>query len=518
MVYQNIDHINHHDNTSQLTYEQSILKPHLPEVKWMPDDEDLMVEVSYFLRKDIEKAYIEAWHLANASIEYRNPEGLKDRYTSEMIEKIKSNNISKYGRTKRKDISHRLRLTFLSTDKNFVTFTDTKALVIRQFIVSNKKGESITQHIQYENQQVIMVFQDGKWKVKEMIQTATSPHPALREQPILSHEIALISGLNYYPTDTPWLDFWPNFSEKSTSDDFKKIKGLGMNTIRIFIPYEIFGGNHIDHNHLINLNKLMDIADTYELKVIITLFDFPSGYSLDQYLDHDLHLFRIVESVKNHPALLAWDIKNEPDLDFHIHGKDRVTAWLSFMTNRLHEYDINHPVTIGWSTPDIAYHLENQVDFISFHYYREVDKLPSKLAILKDRTNKPILMEEYGSSSYSSFWYPGSQNICQQSNYNNLIKTSAEENGVTANLLWCYSDYPNELDQIFGKKPWIYKPQTSFGLFDIHGNMKYTLNGKIQECYSFNPFVPTLLLFLFACGFLLYFLFSFALGRYLPNI
>jgi endo-1,4-beta-mannosidase len=48
-------------------------------------------------------------------------------------------------------------------------------------------------------------------------------------------------------------------------------------------------------------------------------------------------------------AILAWDLKNEPNLDFENRDKSNVLSWLEHMITVVKENAPNHLVTIGWS-------------------------------------------------------------------------------------------------------------------------------------------------------------------------
>jgi endo-1,4-beta-mannosidase len=66
-------------------------------------------------------------------------------------------------------------------------------------------------------------------------------------------------------------------------------------------------------------------------------------------------------------AILAWDLKNEPNLDFENRDKSNVLSWLEHMITVVKENAPNHLVTIGWSKL-AAIHLANKVDFVSYHF------------------------------------------------------------------------------------------------------------------------------------------------------
>ena len=62
---------------------------------------------------------------------------------------------------------------------------------------------------------------------------ATEPAPSL----ILP---AALVGVNYYPKDKPWHDFWPKLTTHEIEADFDRIKRMGGNAVRIFLQFDAF--------------------------------------------------------------------------------------------------------------------------------------------------------------------------------------------------------------------------------------------------------------------------------------
>ena len=106
-----------------------------------------------------------------------------------------------------------------------------------------------------------------------------------------------------------------------------------------------------------------------------SLFDFYGDYSVLDWTLTQRHAKLIVNAIKNHKALAYWDIKNEPNLDFKSRGQTLVTAWLDNMIDFVKSQDPNHPITIGWSNAESSFVLKDKLDFVSFHYYEDIDDL-----------------------------------------------------------------------------------------------------------------------------------------------
>ncbi|MDO1499047.1 glycosyl hydrolase [Winogradskyella maritima] len=68
--------------------------------------------------------------------------------------------------------------------------------------------------------------------------------------------------------------------------------------------------------------------------------------------------------------------------------------------------------------------LTTELDFISFHYYRKTQRFLASYNALQDAiNNKPIVLQEYGYSSYDGIWnaYKGSEE--DQANYYKEMQT-----------------------------------------------------------------------------------------------
>ncbi len=169
---------------------------------------------------------------------------------------------------------------------------------------------------------------------------------------------------------------------------------------------------------------------------------------------------------------MAWDIKNEPDLDFESRGRDRVLAWLREMIQQVKHWDPDHPVTIGWSSPGAAQELHKQVDFVSFHYYKDPADFPKDVADLKKVVgNKEVLLGEFGYSSYSGIanLYTGSEE--KQALYYSEMMASIRQLELPA-LSWTLHDFEDIPERVVGKLPWRKAEQEHFGLIDKNGTPK----------------------------------------------
>ena len=283
--------------------------------------------------------------------------------------------------------------------------------------------------------------------------------------------LAGIKGVNYYPQHSPWDTFGESFNSETLQSDFQIIRNMGLNTIRIFVQYDDFGCANIPIEKLEKLNTLMSLASREGLGVIVTLFDFYNSYEQKKIDENRLHLIQLVNSIKNHSNLIAWDVKNEPDLDFSYHGKEVVIDWLNEIMIEIRSLDPWHPITIGWSTPEAAHNLNDEVDFISFHFYKELSFLKQGVTLLREKTQKAIVLTEFGYSSYSklSNLFVGSEQK-QAQYYERAINTINEES--LPFLFWTLYDFKKIPVQVVGEKRRHRRIQRHFGIIGLDNKKK----------------------------------------------
>lgn len=280
-----------------------------------------------------------------------------------------------------------------------------------------------------------------------------------------------IKGINYYNQSSPWLNFWLDFDLRIIRKDLMMIKKLKMNTIRIFVPSDGVVPGLQYKVMLDKLEKLLDECEVLDIDVVITLFDFPVSFDLSYYPKSERQLEDVLTRFKDHTALLAYDLKNEPDLDFEHNGKKKVLQWLTYIIEKARYYDPNHLLTIGWSNPEDAVLLADQLDFVSYHYYRDPKYLALDMLTLKEAVNRPLLLGEFGIPSNKKWYYPVGYSQSEQRDYLSKMKIEMEANGLPY-LLWTLHDFDAIPSEVFGYKKWAHSKQKYFGLLDKNGKKK----------------------------------------------
>jgi endo-1,4-beta-mannosidase len=184
------------------------------------------------------------------------------------------------------------------------------------------------------------------------------------------------------------------------------------------------------------------------------------------------HAKTIISGLKDHKAIIAWDIKNEPNLDFDSRGKVNVISWLDNMIDLVKSVDPNHAVTIGWSNVQSASILKDKVDFVSFHYYEDIKTLDLAIENLKKEVDKkPIVLQEFGLSSYTGIWKPFGSSEEDQANYHKKAQEIIAANNLQF-MSWTLYDFEIVPKEVVGRFPWRKNTQKRFGFIAISGLKK----------------------------------------------
>lgn len=469
-------------NRAEILYlETEPIDVYLPKVNWIIP-KNIEYKIDSNVLKKIEKHYLYSIVSKNKAMKSNSINYLKDFYTENKLiefEKIinfnKKNKISIESTT----LEHHLSLNYYSEDGTLVVFTDEKVIEYTNYKKENNLIFSTQDTVGYKN---IMLLEDGFWKIRQskklkynkIIRDTIIEKPSIytiKKNKIYKNDTLIeIKGINYYPQDTPWIMFGNKFDEKIISKDLKLISESNLNTIRIFIPFEEFGKANIHKEKLNRLKKVMEISQKQNLNVVVTLFDFYGDYSLESWTITHRHAEKIINELKEFDNILAWDIKNEPDLDYQNRGKHNVQSWLESVIQIIKK-NTNQLVTIGYSNIESATNLEKAVDFVSFHYYDRIKDFENKYIDLTTKTKKPIVLQEFGLSSNRSIinWFGNSEQ--DQAKYFQKMQNTFKKHQVNF-ISWTLFDFKEVPDAVAGSKFWVKNKQKNFGFIDKNGNKK----------------------------------------------
>jgi len=214
----------------------------------------------------------------------------------------------------------------------------------------------------------------------------------------ISGKFFAIAGKHVLLRGTTYGSFEPDSSGKEYVNvemlhrDFAEMQKQGFNCLRI--------------PHRIPNRMLLDIAQQYDLKVMISLgCEQYIGYLADTAKKFDIfgHMKSEVDAVKGHPSIFCYSLGNEMQPSFvRWFGPRKIEAFLRELTVQLRSWDpfclvtyVNFPTTEYLQLPFL--------DFLSFNIYLEnrskyADYISRLQNIAGDR---PLLLAEVGVDSES---------------------------------------------------------------------------------------------------------------------
>jgi len=194
-------------------------------------------------------------------------------------------------------------------------------------------------------------------------------------------------------------------------------------------------------------------------------------------LDAERLLLRtIVRTYKQHPAIWAWNLGNEPDLFALPPDAAHGSAWVREMTALIKSLHPDHPITCGLHVDSLSndngFRVDQvyaETDLAVMHAYPmyvpwarsplDPDVVPFSCALTAALCGKPALMEEFGGptaqpgkGSYVMEWVgygqPRRQFVASEEDlaaYIEAVLPRLVDAGATGALIWCFADYVPEL-------------------------------------------------------------------------
>ncbi len=250
-------------------------------------------------------------------------------------------------------------------------------------------------------------------------------------------------GLNYGNNGRLIEDFW-EADWKAVVDDFRKMKALGANVVRVHLQFGKFmeTADNPDTRSLDQLGKLLDLAETTGLYLDLTGLgcyrkaDIPTWYDglseEDRWSAQAVFWGAIAARCAKSPAVFCYDLMNEPmagggdkkpgdwlsgkpfgGYDFiqwiALENKGRTRPeiarqWIKRISIEIRQHDRTHMITVGllpwipvWGhlSGFVPESVAPELDFISVHIYPEKGKVADAIrAITYFQVGKPLVIEE----------------------------------------------------------------------------------------------------------------------------
>ena len=308
-------------------------------------------------------------------------------------------------------------------------------------------------------------------------------------------------GRRFLPVGAHWVPAkaglqWPlQWDEAELEADFAKMQELGFNTVRFDLFWAWFEPRPGDYNPeaFRQLDAFIRLAHKYQIYLHPALFiggevgeafwDLPWRQGRHPHADPDMlrlqtdHAAEIARRYRNEPAILAWDLTDEPP--FWVVSDQTTDAmainWTRLVAGAIRRHDPSHALCVGTSMEDVSRgpfrpdNLTAEVDFFSAHPYSiySLGLFPDAMlsprgtycgalqTLLSGGAGRPVMIHELGASSAQ--YTPERIALFDRSTMYSSLAAGA--NGF---LLWCYTDAAPEN---FRRVPYLRAPhETQFGL------------------------------------------------------
>lgn len=247
------------------------------------------------------------------------------------------------------------------------------------------------------------------------------------------------------------------------------------------------GANAIRTWNCNQAKEILDVADEHGLKVMLGLwvaherhgFDYTDEEAVKQQFDR---FTEIVQTYRNHPALLLWGVGNE--VGFRMQ-RPEVAEAVNEIIEMIHREDPVHPattVTAGVQEEEILAirKLIPSVDFVSVNSYGDIDEVANELD--EYGYHGPYLITEWGPDGYwevdtTDFGAPIEQSTNQKEEayYNRYVDHIKGQKECMGSFVF-----------LWGQKQ--ERTHTWFGMFDSEGR-PYGTVGAMEKAWNNVPFI-----------------------------
>jgi endo-1,4-beta-mannosidase len=306
----------------------------------------------------------------------------------------------------------------------------------------------------------------------------------------------------------------PDWPWRVTADTFDRafaaMSAAGLDSVRIDILWAAVepAEGRYDDEHLRILDDVLEAARRHGILLHPTLFiggevgdaywDVPWRNGRHPHADPEMrrlqaaHAAMLARRWRDHPALLAWDLTDEPPFWlFRETTDDDARTWTGMIVDAIHGEDPRHLITIGTSGQEIGWGpfradvVADALDFTCVHPYPiyQEDLYPDALlsprmthagafeTSLAAGAGKSVMVHEYGASSAQ--FEPDS--IAQ---YDRLLTWASFGYGAAGFFAWCWTDAEPAACR---RAPYVRQPhETQFGVTDDRGRPRPRGEGLAQ--------------------------------------
>lgn len=341
--------------------------------------------------------------------------------------------------------------------------------------------------------------------------------------------MSFLRGINYWPAEKA-MYWWNAYSVQEVIRDLELMAATGFKLVRIFLTWEDFQPypDEVAPAALSNLIITANLAETYRLKLMPTFFcghmsgvnwlpgwmlgpgntrqRFPvvsqgryrsasplNCFTREEVLQAQLlQIETVCTALRGHPALLAFDLGNEPSNWCVPPDRKAAREWLARTTECIRRFSPGARITLGMHAEDLEedrnlwpQDAASYVDLVSMHGYpfylnwvdnpADVYLVPFLAMVTAWLAGQEVLFQEMGApGSISTPTSSGGKTVLwseeEVANYYKQVLTLLHQEECSGALAWCFSDYHPSL----WEKPPLEQNlhERFFGLFRADGSAK----------------------------------------------
>lgn len=283
----------------------------------------------------------------------------------------------------------------------------------------------------------------------------------------------LVRGINYYPSRYPWRRFLTQTDTATLDHELGILQAANINTLRVFLWNEVLfrcpgSGAVPNAEAFIRFDTVIARAAAHGMRLIVTLNDLADLEQIPLYTSPahiDAQTRFIVERYRDEAAIMAWDLRNEGDIDYGSNNSARlrfdrqmVLTWLGRTSALVRDVERNHLLTAGWLYDNEA--TIPFVDFVSFHHWNSAGEMQERIVRLRAATDKPVLLEEIGYSTQRVSY-------ADQARLLSEVIRAVEENRAVGWMIWTAFDFPTDATCVPPACPSPDNAEHYFGLWTV---------------------------------------------------
>jgi hypothetical protein len=297
--------------------------------------------------------------------------------------------------------------------------------------------------------------------------------------------------VSYYPADAGWTSMWSQWRPARLAADFRRLRGLNANTVRLVVFPEQFGYPEPARLYSDRLARAVELAAAADLHVQLTLFDW--WYAYADHAGSKRWLRALLAPYVGDPRVAFVELRNEIDP-----ANAAAVEWARELVPWLRGHLRGIPVTLSVAAADPVGHLRtlarglgptSRPDFFTAHYFTGGGELAASIfrRLRQAAAPTPLWIGELGYptssvvSGYPGIPRTGSSQEAAQSHFLKTGFEAARQLGLPRPGIWILDDFaagaipPSDVSER--------EPEYTFGLFRADGSPKLAA-GTVRRLFG----------------------------------